>query len=376
MLKLIRRQLATSAGRNQKASRSQSSVMKYFEANSAPVEAEQSVGVDIEASTHGRAEGTSKEFHRLAVKLLDELEATMPGSVHAGKFGLSVSDMTEDAPLKAVVDAVSTTQDAFQLQSVIRQWRLHGNRYDRNMASHVLMKLHDEIKAYGPLTAFLCNRKFYRLPIANKHVMTLLLNQREQILGETGDEAAMKDQLDTLFKIFAIALYYSVSPSPTMYSVLITACCYSASREGLRRAEMTMDEVVSLGWKPDADSVVAIANAYVEHSLFAEALKTLDEYSSLAETNSAIDLDLLTIKLRAAVGLKDPKAILAVLGQLSSVKTDLDTLIEKQKNQTSLFGAEFRSKNTDLKHLVTEASGILAETNSDELKVILQTLLK
>ncbi|KAJ1567957.1 hypothetical protein HK096_008035, partial [Nowakowskiella sp. JEL0078] len=82
--------------------------------------------------------------------------------------------------------------------------------------------------------------------------------------------------LDTIYKLFAIALYHHQPPTPETYNYLITSGIYTKTDEGFRRSTITWKEMNSLGMLPMEETYLTLIAGYLSKNNIKSAKELLN----------------------------------------------------------------------------------------------------
>jgi Arc/MetJ-type ribon-helix-helix transcriptional regulator len=131
----------------------------------------------------------------------------------------------------------------------------------------------------GLLFEFLCNRFKYALFPTSEQITTLLQHYSLEFI-----QSLSLDNLDMVYRTFALLLYYDIPPTLDHYHYLIASGLYSTQDEAVRRSLVTMKEVESLGWTLLPKTKVALAYHHLkkqEHDTVLFILRDIDTKTAL-----------------------------------------------------------------------------------------------
>ncbi|KAJ3283750.1 hypothetical protein HK104_010240, partial [Borealophlyctis nickersoniae] len=121
--------------------------------------------------------------------------------------------------LRHLCSLVQTPQEAALFEEVARRWLVQ--RMPRPSAEHSDFFFGALLASggYDNILNIWCDRPRFRVIPADKHVLRLMATFRK--LGteaaKSGDESAFVENLDNVYKCFAVALYHDIPPSPALY---------------------------------------------------------------------------------------------------------------------------------------------------------------
>ncbi|KAJ1339689.1 hypothetical protein BSLG_005722 [Batrachochytrium salamandrivorans] len=212
--------------------------------------------------------------------------------------------------LVALAKCVQTQQDADIFATSMRTWRLARHAISLSDGGDIIRAM-DLAGANNTLLRMLCDRRIYRLGPSEQDMIKLMNNFRTASLAPTAleNEQTHLDQLDSLYKSFAVVLYHEMHPTLEHHSILITAGAYGNTAEGLRRSTLTFGDVISLGWVPDESAVFSLVHANIQQGNAQAALSILHSHQRINKSLADI------FKIRAYLSLQDAAGMTAVLEQ-------------------------------------------------------------